>query len=278
MKENMEKKMYNGEENTVSYTYKGTLGEILQGQYEGRDILCSCPINLYTEVTIKQFKTKKENEIYSTDNKKCKSFMKKLLKQWGKEAYEEKLSLSIKSSLPRGKGFASSTADICATYRCLIKLFNKEYREEELIANAIKIEPTDSIIFPKLTLFEYKTGNYIETLGDYPSLKLLVFEGNKEVDTVDFNNKNLPPLAEVDDLVVLLRQAVKEGDISLLAKVSTESIIRNQHRLKYSILEEVVKIKEETGGLGIIGAHSGDALALIYEKRRYIRWNLLRKN
>ena len=41
--------------------------------------------------------------------------------------------------------------------------------------------------------------------------------------------------------------------------------MRNQHRIKYDILGEIIKLKESTDGLGIIGAHSGDILAVAYQ-------------
>ena len=192
--------------------------------------------------------------------------MKNTLESWGYRLNFDHLDIKIKSDIPIGKGFASSTADITALYLSLLKLFNREYDQHELIRNAIDIEPTDSIIFPKMTLFDYKNGNFNETLGNYLEFYVLAFEGQRVIDTVEFNKNVQSDLANIDDLIPNLKQAIKEGSIQQLADISTESIFRNQYRLNYNILPIIKEIQNKTGGIGIIGAHSGDFLGIIYSE------------
>lgn len=241
--------------------YPGSFGEIIQGKFEEKDILCSCPINLYTKVKI--YETLEEKNI----NRHYKSykFMLNILRQWGYDSYFDDLAIDIRSQIPKGKGFASSTADLAAVYNCLINMFKREYNQKELIENCIKIEPTDSIIFEKLTLFDYKKGDFIERIGKGPQFNILVFEGNKVVNTVEFNKNILIPLSNIEDLVPTLKEGIRNKDINKIAYCSTESIVRNTRRLEYSILPIVFKIQKEIGAYGIIGAHSGDALGIIYE-------------
>lgn len=241
--------------------YPGSFGEIIQGKFEEKDILCSCPINLYTKVKI--YETLEEKNI----NRHYKSykFMLNILTQWGYDSYFHDLAIDIRSQIPKGKGFASSTADLAAVYNCLISMFKREYNQKELIENCIKIEPTDSIIFEQLTLFDYKKGDFIERIGKCPQFNILVFEGNKVVNTVEFNKNALTPLSHIEDLVPVLKEAIRNKDINKIAYCSTESIVRNTKRLEYSILPIVLKIQKEIGAYGIIGAHSGDALGIIYE-------------
>ncbi|BDR63669.1 GHMP family kinase ATP-binding protein [Clostridium tetani] len=241
--------------------YPGSFGEIIQGKFREKDILCSCPINLYTKVRV--YETLEEKNINM--HYKSYKFMLNILKEWGYDKYFHNLSIDIKSQVPRGKGFASSTADLAAVYNCLINIFQKQYNQKELIDNCIKIEPTDSIIFDELTLFDYRKGNYRESIGKCPQFNILVFEGDKVVNTVEFNNKPLPPLSNIEDLVPTLKEGIKNKDINKIAYCSTESIVRNTNRLEYSILPIVLKIQKEIGAYGIIGAHSGDALGIIYE-------------
>jgi L-threonine kinase len=91
-------------------------------------------------------------------------------------------------------------------------MFNRKYDENELTEQCIAIEPTDSIIFEKMTLFDYKTGKYKESIGDYFKFNILAFEGEKVIDTIDFNNSNLNSLARIDDLIDPLRNAIKSKD------------------------------------------------------------------
>jgi L-threonine kinase len=246
--------------------YPGSFGEILQGKIDGKDILLSCPVNIYTEVKLIEC----DDPVRRMNLKKSSDFLLNILKCWGYERYYKNIDIEINSQIPRGKGLASSTADLCAVYYSLISMFNREFSESELIENCVNIEPTDSIIFKKMTLFEYKNGKYKCTLGDYMSYDILAFEGEKIVDTVEFNRRNLPELSDVDDLVPLLKGAIMEKNLSKLAYVSTESIIRNQRRLYYDFLERVIDIKDRTSGLGIVGAHSGNVLGIIYEDREKI--------
>lgn len=255
----------------ITTRYPGSFGEIIQGSFKGKDILCSCPINLFTEVKIFEC----DNIINKNKYNKTRNFIANLLKVWGFEKYINHIDVDIESNIPKGKGFASSTADLCAAYYGLLKLFNKQYSQQELIENCIKIEPTDSIIFNDLTLFDYKKGEYKHTIGPYFQFNILVFEGNKVVDTVEFNKKVLPSLSNIDDLVEELIKGINQKDLGKIAYCATESIVRNSKRLNYSILPLVNKIKNETGGLGIIGAHSGDALGIIYDNE--IDFNYIKK-
>ncbi|MBM6861837.1 kinase, partial [Clostridium saudiense] len=186
---------------------------------------------------------------------KSYKFIDNILDEWGYINW--KIALSINSRIPKGKGFASSTADLSAIYNGLLRLTGRKFNQEELIKHCLKIEPTDSIIFDKATIFDYKEGKVIEKINNYFKFYVVCFIGESVVDTVAYNSKELKPLKNIDDLIIELREAFENSDTKKLAKVSTESIIRNQHRLKYDILEEVLEINKLIGGLGIIGAHSG---------------------
>lgn len=245
----------------VVVRYPASFGEIIQGKIGDKDILCSCPINMYTEVKIFECKNPKLKYNYFKSHR----FMENLLKDWGEEKHIDILDIEIKSNIPTGKGFASSTADLCGVYHGLLKFFNKEYNPKEIEKHCINIEPTDSIIFNEMTIFDYKKGLYKKGIGEYIEFNILVFEGNKVVDTVQFNSKPLPPLSNVEDLIEVFEEGVKYKDIKKIAYCSTESIKRNDKRLKYDILDRVLEIKDEIKGYGIIGAHSGDALGIIYE-------------
>lgn len=237
--------------------YPGSCGEIVQGKVRGMDLLISCPVNLYTKVRI--FESHEPFNRYNYE--KTHNLLKSLAFKWGFNKEALNMDFEVTSQIPRGKGFASSTADLCAAYYAFTKLFNLKPSIEELIEECIKIEPTDSIIFDRLTLFDYKNGSYYEDIMEYKEFYLLVFEGSKIVDTVSFNNSNKPELENIEDLLSL----VKGGKIKDIAKASTMSILRNQKRIEYRVLDEVLKIKDTTGGLGIMGGHSGDILAIIYD-------------
>lgn len=241
--------------------YPGSCGEILQGKLMNRDLLLSCPINLFTKVTIYESK----NKLDTKDYYKSRKLVRNLLVRWGHESETQNIDINIYSNIPKGKGFASSTADLCASYKCMISLFGRPFDIDELIEECIKIEPTDSIIFDKMTLFDYKKGRFYEVLGEYKEFSILVFEGNKIVDTVKFNSLNLPKLKDISEVLPVIREGIREGDILKISKASTISILKNQHRIRYEVMDEIINIMNKTGGLGIIGGHSGDVIGIIYD-------------
>jgi len=248
--------------------YPGSFGEILQGRINNKDLLLSCPVDIYTNVRVFECNNADKKFI----NKKSADFLYNILKLWGYEAQYKDIDIEINSQIPYGKGLASSTADLCGVYYCLLKMFHRDFNEQELMEQCINIEPTDSIIFKDMTLFDYKKGLFKETIGDYFNYNILAFEGSKIIDTVEFNNKNLPTLIDVDYLLPILKEAIRERNLEKLAYVSTESILRNQKRLSYDFLEEVISIQNKTSGLGIIGAHSGNVLGILYEDLQSLKF------
>ncbi|MCX7951635.1 MAG: kinase [Clostridiales bacterium] len=243
----------------ISALSYGSLGEVLQGKFMGIDVLCSFPVNLYTKAYLNKV-NRKNNYV----NFKTNSFVKKVLEGWG---IDERINIKINSSIPRGKGFASSTSDILAAYMLLLKKYNRNFNIDELIKCSLEVEPTDSIIFNRATLFDYKSGEFKEELGDYIKFYAICFEGKRQIDTVKFNKEITEPLACVDDLVKELKDAILTSSIEKLAYVSSESIIRNTNRIHYSYLPDILKNQREFGGLGIIGAHSGNFLAIIFDDK-----------
>lgn len=254
----------------VTTRYPGSFGEVMQGRVEDKDVLLSCPVNVYTNVKIMETICPKKKLKW----KKADMLLKNILTLWGCEKYINTIDIDICSNIPYGKGMASSTADLCGVYYSLLKMFNKEFNEQELIEQCIRIEPTDSIIFNEMTIFDYKRGCYKEKIGKYFEYNILAFEGENVVDTVEFNSKQLPILSEVGDLFCTLKEAVKEKDLKKLAYVSTESIVRNQKRLYYDWIKYVIDIKNKTEGAGIIGAHSGNVLGIIYEDEEKFKYAL----
>lgn len=241
--------------------YPGSFGEIVQGSIGGKDLLVSCPVNLFTEARI--FESKNPDK--KLMNPKASMFMKNMLCEWGYVDYFHSLDVEIFSEIPVGKGLASSTADMCAAYHSLVKLFQREFNQDELVRNCLNIEPTDSIIFNELTLFDYKKGHFKEKIGKYFKFHILAFEGEGVVDTVEFNKSNLSPLSSLDDVFEDLKNAMQLGHLKTIFEISEESIMRNRKRIPYPWFERVHGFKEITGGLGIMGAHSGNVLGIVFE-------------
>lgn len=243
--------------------YPGSCGEIIQGHIYGRDLLMSCPVNMFTKVRVVECKKPEKRFAY----KKSSALLENMLKRWGLGHLNNRFDIDIESSIPQSKGFASSTADLCGVYLCLLKLFKRKYDIKEAIEEFVKIEPTDSTIFREMTLFDYKKGRYYEPVGDYIKFYILAFEGGRMVDTIAYNKSDLPPLSDLSDILNLVKDGIKSADISKIAAASTVSIKRNLKRMPYDMYDHVLHLSNITGGLGIIGGHSGDVLGIIYDDK-----------
>jgi len=243
--------------------YPGSCGEIIQGCVQGKDMLLSCPVNLFTTVRVYEC----QKPINRFNYIKSSTILDNMLKRWGYEYLHSQFDIDIESAIPKSKGFASSTADLCGVYICLLKLFNRQYDIKEAVEEFVKIEPTDSIIFRDMVLFDYKEGKYDENIGDYIKFYILAFEGTRAIDTLAFNERNLPPLSDINDILQLVKEGVKSADISKIAQASETSIRRNLKRLSYDIYGDVENLSRMTGGLGLIGGHSGNVLGIIYNDR-----------
>lgn len=244
--------------------YPGSCGELIQGRLMERDLLLSCPVNLFTKVRVFEC----EKAINRFRYQKSSKLVENLLNKWGFEGELNSIDLEINSKIPRGRGFASSTADLCAVYRAMISIFNRQFDINELIEECINIEPTDSIIFDEMTLFDYKKGDFYTKLGNYLEFYILVFEGPSIVNTLSFNSMKLPPLSDISGAYEILKEGMQNKDIEKIANACTISIISNQHRLPYPIIDDILKIKDTTQGLGILGGHSGDVIGIIYDDKK----------
>ena len=67
-----------------------------------------------------------------------------------------------------------------------------------------------------MTIFDYKEGKYKRKIGNYCEFNILVFEGNRIIDTVEFNKRSLPPLSNIEDLGEMLIKAVENNDIKTI--------------------------------------------------------------
>ncbi|MGC8972403.1 MAG: hypothetical protein ACP5K2_09500, partial [bacterium] len=202
----------------------GSCGELIQGVIKGKELLISYPIELGTTLYIEFCRT--ENKINLMP--KMKSAIRKTLNFLGiSEKYIERILIKRESQLAFGKGMSSSTADVASTILGIGALFNVELDNNTIANIAVSIEPTDSIVFEKITLFDSLTGRVIIPLTPVPSFKVIVLEGRGNVDTLEYHskiNKALYSYArEWDDVYSTMEKALKTGD---WAKVG-ESAIRS---------------------------------------------------
>jgi len=245
----------------------GSCGELIQGLIKGKELLISYPIELGTTLYIEFSKT----EIKSKLMPKIEEAVRRTLDLLGiPERYKERIFIRRESSLAFGKGMSSSTADIASTILGIGALFDAELDNNTVASIAVSIEPTDSIVFEDLTLFDSLKGEVILPLAPVPPLKVIVLEGKGSIDTLEYhrrvNNILYSYAEEWEDIYFKMENALKNGDWFGVGESAIRSAIIQQKFLPKPYLEDIIECALDSGAYGINVAHSGTAVGIFMSK------------
>jgi L-threonine kinase len=163
-----------------------TCGELAQGTLDGVRCLVSCPIDRFSHCQIELVRG--SGWVVPPDVPKSFAALRAAVNhlrctQWGDR-------LRLESTIPRGRGYGSSTADIGATLHTLAQALGKPLSAETVARLAVGVEPSDSTLFPGLALFAHRDGGFHQCLGAAPPLAVLLLDPGGKVDTVAFNRVN----------------------------------------------------------------------------------------
>ncbi|HHV81308.1 MAG TPA: hypothetical protein PK512_00075 [bacterium] len=247
----------------------GSCGELIQGVIYGRELLISYPIELGTVVSI-EISEKKDTEKLTP---KIESAAEKTLEFLGiPKRFLENIKIRKTSSLPLGKGMSSSTADIASVIFGIGVLFGIELDSHKIAKISVSIEPTDSIIFEDITLFDSLRGEFILPIVPVPSLKVIVLEGKGSVDTLEYHNRTGKQVYsyadEWEEAYSLMDRSLKRGDWNGVGDASIKSALIQQRILPKPHLHEIIKCALDLGAYGINVAHSGTAVGIFMEERK----------
>jgi len=245
-------------------------GELLQGIIGKGEKLISYPIKLFSTVTIEEVKSPLRDDRRS----KTALAMVETLKFFG-EPYKigERFEIQVKSEIPIGKGMASSTADVAAAASATAQLLGKKLTADELAKICVQVEPTDSTIFEKLTLFDHLKGIRIESFNWNPRLNILVLEAESFIDTQEFRKQDhhalrLQNQGQVEKAYQHFRKAYENKDAVLLGEAAIISAWANQSILPKKKLEKIMELSIRRGCYGVNVAHSGTVIGIIFEESK----------
>ncbi|SDJ80854.1 GHMP family kinase ATP-binding protein [Natronincola ferrireducens] len=249
-------------------------GELLQGYIEGGEKLISYSINLFSKVTIREDIHTPAEKIPAAYSKAYR-MLEKVFAYYGykKKDYQQ-VRIHINSSIPIAKGMASSTADLAATAIATATYLGKELSEEEVAKLCIDIEPTDSTVFSKITLFDHLKGGVKRQYSNLPPCRVLVLEGKATINTIDFRKIDRTEILKENEGrlmegLALLEKGIKTGDLKTIGKAATISSFANEGILPKEGLEEIHHISEAVGAYGINVAHSGSVIGILYNDKDF---------
>lgn len=245
----------------------GTCGEWVQGARKGIPFLVDCPIDRFSEarVALGLNATGWELPIAKTKALQVLELLKEDLGLPGLGGKVEFLQ-----QLPEGKGMASSTADITAVVAAALLALGEDPLPERLAHFALRIEPSDSVMFPGITEIEHVQGHKHRVMGPSIPALFLALDWGGAIDTRVFNAR--PGLAEhyrryeaeIARAYGLAREGIEQIDLEKLAVAGTISARCNLEINLKSQFEPFLTWVLQKGGFGVVSAHSGTLLAGVF--------------
>ncbi|MDR3600826.1 MAG: GHMP kinase [Desulfosporosinus sp.] len=245
----------------------GTCGEWVQGARKGVPFLVDCPIDRFSEarVALNMHATGWDLPLGKTKALQVLQLLKETL---GLPSLGGKVEFI--QQLPEGKGMASSTADITAVAAATLIALGEDPVPERLAHFALRIEPSDSVMFPGITELEHVLGHCHRVLGSSLPALFLALDWGGTIDTRVFNAR--PGLAEhyrdyeseIERAYELAREGIEQADLEKLAAAGTISARCNLEINPKILFEPFLAWVRQKGGLGVVTAHSGTLLAGVF--------------
>ena len=243
----------------------GTCGELAQGMLEGKDFHITCPIDMYATATVEAFHG--EGRVLGpADCPKAVRGAQLTLAHLARADVDVRLSLE--GSLPRGKGMASSTADVAAAIGATALALGRSLSPDKIASLALQVEPSDGLMFPGIALFDHRRGLISKLLGPAPPLRVLVLDFGGTVDTMAFNTaQRTHPLSSLKGCwprsVELISEGLRTQDVRLVGEGATMSTLAHGRVTPWPHLPAVISFARQINAVGVSAAHSGTVLGLL---------------
>jgi L-threonine kinase len=244
----------------------GTFGELLQGRLpDGTDFLVTFPITRRSQVWFR-FDPAGPLRVFPSHKVKSLRLAESMLAVHGSGAGG---ILIVDSDLLIGKGLASSSADLVATARAIGGVLGLDTAPEAVEGWLRPIEPTDGVMHHGIVVFEHRVVRLRQVLGTLPSTTVVAVDEGGLLDTVQFNRRPKhfaeSQAAEYAVLLADLTEAVRAADLAAVGAVASRSAVLNQRFAPKQNLDAMMRLAGETGALGVVCAHSGTMLGLLFD-------------
>ena len=247
----------------------GVCGELAQGVIEGIHFLVTCPVDFYSRVKVDIYADGPGVEAPEDCDKAAAAVRRTLFHLKNAKV---RAKLTINNPIPRGKGMASSSADLAAAIAATGLALGEEISPYQIAQIALSIEPTDGIMIPGVALFDHRAGIIRESLGPPPPMEIVALDLGGTVDTVQFNMVDrFQRWQSVDkqtgEALRLLRRGIEEQDPALVGRGASISAEASQRVLAKPRLAEVKEFAESVGAVGVNVGHSGTIMGVLLDAR-----------
>lgn len=244
-------------------------GELIQGWVLGSEKLVSCPVDWYSTVEVTSGSPRHDELPLSRA-----MALRVLSHLQYPAALGQQLCIERHSTIPVAKGMASSTADIAATAVATARYLGHELDEETLASLCVSLEPTDSTVFHRLTLFDHNHGTTRIPCDTPPALDLLLLESPVTLRTADYHRLERTPRLQAHAPALntawhKIQQACLRKDPKLLGEAATLSAVASQSILPKPEFNALLALVETCDLYGINVAHSGSVVGLLLDREKH---------
>ena len=252
---------------TSSAAVPGTCGELAQGKLDGVTFLVTCPVDMYSTATVE---LRNGDGVVAAPQASPKAGQAVELTMAYLGVADKNVSIRLDSRLPRGKGMASSTADVAAAIVATADVLGARLTPRDVAEIALQVEPSDGVMFPGIVLFDHREGKVMEALGVPPPMRVVVLDFGGTVNTVRFNGSDVRSMLKLSEpslreAVDLIRHGIAESDTEMIGRGSTISARANQAILPKPRLESVIALASKVGAVGVNVAHSGTVVGMLFD-------------
>lgn len=249
-------------------TANGTGGELVQGAVGGRDVMVTFPVAL--PVTATAHRTHAPGVVVWPPSRKKALSAIEMLRTAYLDSDGPGVLVQIASTIPVGKGMASSSADIVAACRAVADLHGLDLAPQELSAIACGIEPTDGVMYDNPVAYDFLRGELLSDPAQELDALAVVVDPGTRLDTLalrrlPYDRKERSILSEAYELVL---DGLATGNLAAVGVAATASARVNQRRVPKPHLEALVDVAEAFGGAGVATAHSGTIATLLFAPER----------
>lgn len=252
----------------------GSCGEFIQGFYGGQEMLISYAIDLYSEVIFREG----AYETHIIGRKTAQAIDLFFEKTTCTRELLNRYQIEVRNQIPLGKGMASSTADIAGVLYGLYYLYGLEIKAEEIAKLCVAVEPTDGILFEKISLFDHINGEKIRSFSWPFTLDVLVLEPDYQINTTDFRKAKKEQISKKSPskALALFKEGMATKSLQKIGEATFLSAKENQDILEKPYLMEIYDIANEFACYGVNVAHSGSVIGLFMDKRHVALDKLLK--
>jgi L-threonine kinase len=148
---------------------------------------------------------------------------------------------------------------------------NQPITHDQAAEIALSIEPTDSSLFPDLSLFAYRSGKFSHPLEQVPPFQVLIVDPGGKINTIEYNSQDHSNKLEImaerhHSIFHQFQTGIAQKDWEIIGSACTKSAVIHQELLPNPYLDQCLQIAESCGALGICRAHSGTIIGLLFKE------------